>query len=152
MRVVRAHKGLSVEEVAQRADSNRTSWKRMEAGGAVRPATYGKIEQFFHLPRGSVQRALGDDEAMVDLARELGVDTTEVAEGMTPTRWVVKFAIAFGPNPKMGEPTVTLDDPGEPMVVKVADIVSRLAAERNRTPAKEDALQALLRVMPELAS
>lgn len=153
LRVVRGHKGWSVETASGLAGSNHVSWRRMEAGSPTRPATYSKVENLLHLPLGSVQRALGDDEAMVDLARELGVDTTEVAEGVSPTRWVVRFAIAFGPNPKMGVPTVVVEEPEqESIVVSVADIVARLAAEKDRSPAKEDALQALLRVMPELGT
>lgn len=153
LRVVRSHKGWSRQHAAEMAGSNHVSWKRMERGTEVRPATYGRVEQLFHLPRGSVLTALGDDQAMVDLARELGVDTTEVAEGMSPTRWVVKFAIAFGPNPEMGTPTITVDEPEpapEPIVVRVAEIVAWLARDPNRSPAKENAVEALLKVMPEL--
>lgn len=146
LRVVRAHKGWSVEEAAQRAESNHVSWRRMEAGTPVRAATYGRVEQLFHLHHGAVLAALGDDKAMVDLALQLGVGEVEIGE--TATKWVTRFALAFGPKVELDP----IADVIEPTMSQAADLVSRFAAERNRSQAKEDALQALLRVMSELAS
>lgn len=155
LQVVRAHKGWSVETAAAETGLGHMTWRRLEAGVKVRNGTYAALDRLFHLHPGTVLQALGDDERMVDLAFRLGVDTAGVMEGLTPGQWVVKFALSMAPPPQLGVPAVFVDEPsrarGEPMAVTVSEIVSRLVAKR-RSPAEEDALQALLRLLPELAS
>lgn len=161
--VWRGHKGLSVENAAKFMGIGHMTLRRLEAGTPVRNGTYAHLEDVFNLQRGHLQRALGDDDAMVDLARDLGVDTTAVAEGYDPRRWLLSLARktqpedpfdvrAQGGTATLGATaTITAGGaPVPPMVVTVSDLVSRLVARR-RTPAEEDALQALLRLLPELA-
>lgn len=45
---------------------------------------------------------------------------------------------------------VSVDTTDKPQVLVATEMVSRLAVEKNRSPAKEAALQALLRLLPEL--
>jgi transcriptional regulator with XRE-family HTH domain len=150
LRVVRGHKGWSVEHAAEEAQIGHMTWRRLEAGSRVWAQTYAKVDALFCLHPGTVQMALGDDDALIELARRLGVDTTPVAEGMDPHEFVLRLGLT-------GDRTVAplhqvAHAPTDTSTIKAAELlIGRLVRVVERTKVEQDALRALLDLLPTLS-
>ncbi len=74
---------------------------------------------------------------------------------MRASDWLFSFA-AVGTQRKRMQATAQAASPPAPksttLVAVVGEVTTRLAGLRNRTPAAEEALTALLRLLPELAA
>lgn len=148
-------RGLSVEAMSAEAGVGHMTWRRVEEGASVRASTYTALERVFGLSAGQIQRALSDSKLMVKVGEKLGFDATEVNEGRQwASDWLFGFA-AVGTQRKRAQARVETAPPPSAarpsLVAAVGEVTTRLAGLRNRTPAAEEALAALLRLMPELA-
>lgn len=167
LQIARGHNGWSIETAAKEAKIGHMTWRRVEDGDKVRPKTYAALDKLFGLPPGSVVRATNDDGALVAFADAVGVDTRAIEQDLSPALFVAglgrsrmesslanrSYALA-GPAAAapLGGLTATVGGPvraPKPTVVLVTELLARLAQEE-RSPAAEDALGALHRLLPEL--
>lgn len=129
----RASQDLSVEAMAERAGLSHMTLRRAEDGHAIRARSYHIIEQAAGLSAGLVDRALRDDDALVEVARSLGI---EVSEGQSPAAFLRSFGW-----PVQWAQQVTDAQPDDLEVA--SSLLSRLTARRNRTEVESEALAAV---------
>lgn len=151
LQLLRTRENWSVETAAQRAGIGHMTWRRAEDGFTVRRRTYAALDAVLGLPLGTVSRALNDDRLMVELA-SLVIDTSNVRADQAAT-FVETFAQqTLSGSPRQARQLAAVDVVDElPLVVAVGQLVTRLASLPERGAAAEDALQALLRLLPELS-
>lgn len=140
----RASQAISVEALAERASLGHMTWRRLEDGHAVRPATYVTVETVAQLPAGMVSRALLDDDALIELAGHLGIAGPDANQ--SPAAWLRSFAL-----PTSWAQHLTPPQPDDDLPA-VAALISRLSARRDRTPTEDAALKALAAWLAELTS
>lgn len=139
----RAAQDLSVEAMAERAGLGHMTWRRLEDGHAVRAQTYITVETVTGLPAGLVSRALRDDAALIEVAEHLGI---AVDENQSPAAFLRSFAL---PTAWAQQLASKAESPADDLSA-VADLVAKLSARRDRTPAEDAALRALIAWLAEL--
>lgn len=155
----RTRQGLALVDAARDARLSHMAIRRAEDGVNVRPKTYAALEAWLNLQAGSIQRAVDDDRALVDVARTLGLDVTGADQD--PAGWVARFVetvmsqsrrhvtIPAGPSTANSAASVTAVA-GATVGDLVDALISRLSRQR-RTEAADDVLLALVALAPELA-
>jgi transcriptional regulator with XRE-family HTH domain len=103
VRVVRASKGLSIEESARRAGLGHMTLRRIESGESVRASSYSGLDRSHGLPAGTFLWAAKLDGGLAKLAAALGVRLPGL--GTAPATTVV----AEPPPPAPPVPTPTFD-------------------------------------------
>lgn len=159
---------ISQENLVQHGGPSHQTVRNIERGEAAtyRPTTFLKLDRALQWPDGLSEKILE------------GTATDEEIESVVHTKPGGAFArgtalfgaleaeaqgVSSPPAPAEDEPRTGLTweerevrlsslNPPVPTVVQVTDLIGRLAAARERTPAAEDALQALYRLLPELWS
>lgn len=144
IRTKRGHEGISVETLAQRAQLGHMTLRRVEEGHTVRPKSYAALERALELPTGCVSRALLDDDALIELAGQLGIAGPD--ENQSPAAWLRSFALPTSWTQQLGS-----QDPGSgDDLPAVGALVAKLSARKDRTPAEDAALKALAVWLAEL--
>lgn len=169
LQVVRARHGWSVEQAAIRAGVGHMTWRRAEQGVPSRLKTYATMDRLFELPAGTINRAVRNDELLVELAGRIGVDVTD-ARNMGATAWVAKYAEVAAATTPAGRmvhlpPRRAPQNPDllgslgflaqhlpatVPTDLQAAtDLVDRMA-KHDATPEIRAAIDAVLRAIPDL--
>ncbi len=148
----RKARGISAEVAAEQAGITARTWARVEKGMNVRPHSLRRISTYFGLEDDAIASALVRPDGEVELARLLGVDLPGpdgVPVYIRPPGWQP-------PSPPTPRATTSAQygiEVGTPPVATVelaTDLMAALARQPDRTPAAEEALQALHRLLPEL--
>lgn len=155
LQIVRARNVWSVNDAASAAQIAPMTWRRMEDGLDVRQRTHVAVDKLLDLPFGTVKRALNDDALMVQLVTVCGADAREAADDPAA------FLEAFAEQTRTGSPRQVREGDllgrwtqgvpaGKPTNLELAtQLVQRLAALPSTT-AIDDAVQAILKAMPDL--
>lgn len=162
---IRSQNGWSVEQAAVHVGLGHMTWRRAEDGFDVRRKTYTAIDGLLEVPLGTVQRAMNDDQLMAELIERTGVHVG----GSTPTETVDRFAAqtktnsprqvraraAATPTYHFPMPQLTLPNIPTPTVPTNIEVASQLVERMTRlrpTRAIEEAVQAVLKAMPDLVA
>jgi transcriptional regulator with XRE-family HTH domain len=138
----RAAQYLSVEAMAESAGLSHMTWRRAEDGHAVRARSYHAVETMTGLPAGLVDRALRDDEALIELAEHLGIAGPD--ENQSPAAFLRSFGW-----PVAWAQQITESQDGD--MAAVGALVARLSARKDRSEVEDAALRSLVAWMSELA-
>ncbi len=149
LQVARSERGWSVEDAAAKVDMGHMTLRRVETGYRVQSKTSRRIEELYGLPSGNLLRALGDDGELVSLARTLGVG---IPRDLTPEQFVDLMAHGGAANRFRGGRGLRFGGTGHLTVgisvQQVTDAIACLASEVDPPPEVEDALDAMLRLLP----
>ena len=142
----RASQGLSIEAMAERAGLSHMSWRRAEDGHELRAKTYNAVETVAQLPAGMVSRALLDDDALIELAGQLGIAGPDANQ--SPAAWLRSFALPTSWTQQLGS-----QDPGSgDDLPAVGQLVAKLSARKDRSEVEDAALRSLVAWLAELTS
>lgn len=131
LQVIRAQRGWSVEQAAVQAGIGHMTWRRAEHGIASRMKTYTAIDGLLELPAGTVNRATRSDDLMVDLARHVGVDVSDV-DHLGAAAWVEKYAEQSASDTPAGR---VVGHREAPLAAANPDLPTALAMLAHHTPA-----------------
>jgi transcriptional regulator with XRE-family HTH domain len=144
LRVWRAAQGLSAEALAARVGLGHMTLRRIEDGHPVRPKSYRLVEEHVGLPTGLIFRALKDNDALIELAGHLGIDTSDTET--SSTAFLRSFAVPGAGSQQLTSPSTSPEDD----LPAVGALVARLTARRDRSEVEDAALKALAAWLAEL--
>lgn len=137
LRVWRAAQGLSLEALAARVGLGQMTLRRMEDGHPVRPKSYRLLEEHVGLPTGLIFRALKENEALIELAGHLSINTSDANNSSLAS--VRSFALPAAWSHQLTSESASSEDD----LPAVGALVARLTARPDRSEVEEAALQAL---------
>ncbi|MDN5929506.1 MAG: hypothetical protein L0I24_00310 [Pseudonocardia sp.] len=179
LQLIRTRNGWSVNDAADAAKIAPMTWRRMEDGLDVRERSHAALDLVLDLPFGSVKRALADDLLMVEFVKMAGVDVRHVALD-NAAEFLALFAEQTRTGSPRQERSVdpvaqvwaqrarpaseirdeqllaALDQFAQhvprvqPTPMQLATNLVETLSALNLTPAIDDAVQAVLRAMPDL--